>query len=258
MIVSYYPGCTLKTHARELDRCARGVAEVLGVELREIPEWQCCGGCYTSANDEIATKLASVRALKAAQKEGGVLVTVCSACYNVLKRVENDVRTDAAFRETVNRYMAPEEPYEGGVKVLHFAELLREIGLDKIREKAVRPLTGRKVAAYYGCLLLRPSKVLAFDDPENPSLLENILRAIGAEPVIWPARNECGGAYLSLEDPTVPEKRSRAILESAANHGAEAVTTACPLCLYNLNKNGDGTLPAVYFTQLLAEAFGVE
>ena len=234
--VSYFPGCTLRTKAKQLDLYARRCAEVLGVELCEIEDWQCCGGVFVSNNDEIASKLSSVRALIAAK--------------------------DEAFRNRANLYLAQDkekrEPYSGETKVMHYFELLRDVvGFDKIKEKVVNPLTGRKIAAYYGCLLLRPGKVMAFDDPENPAIMEEFIRAIGAEPVIYPYRNECCGGYVALEDPESAKRKSNAVTNSAESHGAELAVTACPLCKYNLVHNGSN-IPVVYFTELLAEALGVK
>ena len=186
------------------------------------------------------------------------MVTVCSACHNVLKRVNADMKEDEVIRDRVNRYMQNETPYAGEGEVLHFIEMLRDkVGFDKIREMVKNPLTGRKIGAYYGCLLLRPGKVMAFDDPENPTIIEDFIRALGAEPVVYPYRNECCGAYLTLEDKEATAKKSSAVLHSAAACGAECVITACPLCLYNLQKCG-GEIPAVYFTELLYEALGLE
>lgn len=259
MIYNYYPGCTLKNKAKDLDRYARLCAEKLGVELRELDEWQCCGGAFTTASDEIATKLSSVRALSDAAKNGGKLVTVCSACHNVLKQTNKAIVSDSVFSDRVNNYMKPEIPYEGQTKVIHYLELLRdEIGFDKLAESVTNPLTGRKIAAYYGCLLLRPSSALGMDDPENPSIIEDFIRAIGAEPVIYPMRNECCGGYITLEDRGAAQKRSTAVIESCKSFGAEAVITACPLCLYNLKKNSVTELPVLYFTELLAEALGIK
>ncbi len=261
MKVSYFPGCTLRTKAKELDAYARKCAEILGVELCEIKDWQCCGGVYVTAKNEIATKLSSVRALVAARDEGMPLVTVCSACHNVIKQTNNAMRTDREFADKVNRYMAQEKTptsYEGETEVLHYLELLRDVvGFDKIKEKVVNPLTGKKIAPYYGCLLLRPGKVMAFDDVENPTIMENFIRALGAEPVIYPMRNECCGGYVTLEDAELSKKKSLAVGENAEAHGATLMVTACPLCKYNLTKNGS-PVPVVYFTELLAEALGVK
>ena len=261
--VSYFPGCTLRTKAKQLDLYARKCAEVLGVELCEIEDWQCCGGVFVSNNDEIASKLSSVRALIAAKEAERPLVTVCSACHNVIKQTNYQITNDETFRNRANLYLAQDkekrEPYSGETRVMHYFELLRDVvGFDKIKEKVVNPLTGRKIAAYYGCLLLRPGKVMAFDDPENPAIMEEFIRAIGAEPVIYPYRNECCGGYISLKEKEMSGRMSCNIVDSAAGAGAEMLITACPLCMYNLNKSGSGKIPVYYFTELLAEALGVK
>lgn len=256
MILSYFPGCTLKNKAKDLDMYARKCAEVLGVTLEEIENWQCCGGVFTTAKDEVATKLSSVRALKDAQSKQRALVTVCSACHNVIKQT-NFAMKDEEFANKVNRYMG-EEPYDGSTEVIHYLEMLRDVvGFDKIAEKVVNPLKGRKIAAYYGCLLLRPNKVMAFDDPENPQIMEDFIRAIGATPVYYSYRNECCGGYISLESPALAKSKSERVMESALMNEAEIMVTACPLCRYNLIKNG-AAIPVVYFTELLAEALGVK
>ncbi|MBQ8383468.1 MAG: CoB--CoM heterodisulfide reductase iron-sulfur subunit B family protein [Clostridia bacterium] len=259
MKVSYYPGCTLKTKAKELDKYGRKSAEALGITLEEIENWQCCGGAFTSASDEIATKLSSVRALAEARDKGQDLVTLCSACHNVIKRTNAAMAKDADFAMKANNYMKLDTPYNGETKVIHYLEMLRDtVGFDELAKKVVNPLKGKKIAAYYGCLLLRPGKVMAMDNPENPRIIEDFIKAIGAEPVIYPYRNECCGGYITLEDKTIATKKSNKVLHSAKVAGAEMVITACPLCLYNLQKNGTEDLPVVYFTELLAEALGVK
>ena len=259
MIYSYYPGCTLKTKAKDLDIYGRKAAEKLGVTLEELPEWQCCGGVYPLGSDEIATKLSSVRALNEAKEKGQDLVTLCSACHHVIKRVNDDMRNVEDIRTRANNYMQLDEPYAGETNVLHYLEVLRDrVGFDELKKKVVNPLKGRKIGAYYGCLLLRPSTVLAFDDPENPQIIEDFIRAIGAEPVVYPYRNECCGGYISLKEKEMSGRMSCNIVDSAAGAGAEMLITACPLCMYNLNKSGSGKIPVYYFTELLAEALGVK
>ena len=258
MKVSYYPGCTLRTKAKQLDLYARKSAEALGITMEEIENWQCCGGVFSTAKDEIATKLSSVRALAEAAKKEQILVTVCSACHNVIKQTNHAMQNDADFAMHVNRYMAPES-YDGSARVLHYLEMLRDVvGFDTLKEKVVNPLSGKKLAAYYGCLLLRPGQTMQMDDVENPTILEDFIRALGAEPVIYAQRNECCGGYVAMEDPASAQKKSKKVLDSAASHGAELIVTACPLCRYNLEKNGESELPVVYFTELLAEALGVK
>ncbi len=258
MKIAYYPGCTLKNKAKDLDRYAIESAAALGYELEEIENWQCCGGAYTSAKDEIATKLPSVRALANGRAGGGKVLTVCSACYNVLKQTNNEFAVNPDFDRRVNNYLAPDFEYHGEADVIHYLELLRdEVGFDNLAKKVVKPLKGMKIAAYYGCLLLRPSSVLKFDSPENPEIMENFIRALGAEPVIYSMRNECCGGYITLEDKSAAKKRSSAVVESARDMGADMMITACPLCLYNLTKNANDPIPVKYFTEVLAEALGL-
>ena len=258
MKVSYFPGCTLKNKAKDLDAYAYRSAEALGVILEEIEDWQCCGGVFTTAQNEAATKLSSVRALKYASDRNQPLITVCSACHNVIKQTNNAVQTNKAFSDKVNRYMAEETEYRGEAEVYHYLEMLRDIiGFDKVKEKVVNSLKGKKIAAYYGCLLLRPNKVMRMDDPENPTIMEDFIRALGADAVVYARRNECCGGYISVESPESAKKNSNAIIENAKSAGAEMIITACPLCKYNLVKSG-ADIPVVYFTELLAEALGVK
>lgn len=260
MVLNYYPGCTLKTKAKILDKYARKCADVLGAELCEIPEWQCCGGVYVAGKDEIATKLSAVRALKAARDNGGKLVTVCSACHNVIKRVNKDMADDADFAYKANTYLSEGEEYHGETEVIHYLEFLRDvIGFDNIKKAVKNPLKGQKIGAYYGCLLLRPSDALMFDDPENPSIIEDFIKSLGAEPVVYASRNECCGGYVTMDNKKLAQNRVEMIMANAKDQGAEMLVTACPLCLYNLKENASETkLPVYYITELLAQALGIK
>ncbi|WP_369525165.1 CoB--CoM heterodisulfide reductase iron-sulfur subunit B family protein [Clostridium estertheticum] len=262
MKYSYYPGCTLKTKAQELEKYALDSAKVLGFELEEQKEWQCCGAVYPMATDEIATKLFAVRSLAAARDKGEKLVTLCAACHHVIKRVNEDMRSKEDIKSKVNNYLDLPKEYEGETQVLHYLEVLRdEIGFDELAKKVTNPLTNRKIGAYYGCLLLRPSSTMNFDDPENPSIIEDFITAIGAIPVIYPYRTECCGGYLCLEQKDLVNKMTDNIIQSAVKNDAEEIVTACPLCKYNLEISNDGAkdkLSITYFTELLAEALGVK
>lgn len=259
MKYSYYPGCTLKNKAKDLDAYARASAKALSFEMEEIEDWQCCGGVYPLGSDEIATKLSSVRALNDAKEKGQDLITVCSACHHVLKRVNDDMKNVDDIRTRANNYLKLDTPYKGETNVLHYLEVLRdEVGFDEIKKKVVNPLTGKKIGAYYGCLLLRPGKIMSFDNPENPTIMEDFIRALGAEPVVYPYRNECCGGYISLKEKEMAQNMCEKIMDSAKGFEADMLITACPLCMYNLKKNGTGDLPVYYFTELLAEALGVK
>lgn len=263
MIYSYYPGCTLKSKATELDIYGRKSAAALGIELVELPDWQCCGATYPQVNDEIARRLGAVRALRDAENDK--LITMCSACHHVLKRTAYDWNQDANFRTKATNFMKagvlkPEEAYDGKTEVTHLLELIRdEIGFAELKKQVKKPLKGRKIGAFYGCMFLRPGKVLAFDDPENPTILEDFIRALGAEPVAYPYRNECCGAYVALEDKSAATAQVNKAIHSAKAAGAEELITACPLCMYNLVHNAAGeTMPVHYFTEILAEALGLK
>lgn len=156
--------------------------------------------------------------------------------------------------------MNPDVPYDGGTKVTHFLEYLRdELTFDGLKKKIVNPLTGRKIGAFYGCMVLRPGRQLAFDDPENPKIFEDFIRALGAEPVRYAYRNECCGAYVTLEDKTAAADQVNRALSSAEGAGARELVTVCPLCRYNLVENATAqSMPVSYFTELLAEALGVK
>lgn len=270
MTYSYYPGCTLKNKAKNLDVYARKSAAVLGFELSEIPEWQCCGGTYPLAKNEIATKLSSVRALAEADKAGNSLITLCSACYNVLKQVNRDMQEDENVILKVNNYLETDGiSYHGETKVVHYLEVLRDVvGWANVSEAVKKanggdikksPFFGKKIGAYYGCLLLRPSSVLQLDDPENPQILEDFIKAVGGTPVIYSERNECCGAYTMFEDESIPAARTKKIISNAEDFGAELLVTSCPLCRYNLVKNkGGSNVDIVYFSELLAKALGIK
>lgn len=258
MEFSYFPGCTLKTQGKALDRTARACAEKLGFSLAELPAWQCCGGVYPQSTDEIAVRLSSVRALCSARDQGQDLVTLCSACHNVIKRVNLDMKNNLSIRDKANRYLALAQPYQGETRVLHYLEVLRDyVGFDNLQKQVTNPLIGKKVGAYYGCLLLRPGKDMEMDDPENPSILEDLILALGAEPVYYAQRNECCGGYQTIENPGQAVRRASIVADNARASGAEILVTACPLCQYNLTKNAAQPVKTVYFTELLAHALGI-
>ncbi len=268
MGIPYFPGCTLSTNAKNYDRSARAVAKTLGLELEELPEWQCCGATFPLMLDDSMALIAPTRILYQAQQAGERVTTLCSICFNVLRRSQALLERDEEMLDRINWFT--EQDYEGNVYVAHFLELLRddlgwEEGPAPLAKHVKRPLTGLKAAPYYGCLLLRPYDEIGLDDPENPRILHDLLRALGAEPVDFPYNVECCGSYLMVKDPEVPETLSQEIVTSAGEHGADVVVTVCPLCQFNLDypqRESAGTrtgsrIPVVYFTQLMAVALGL-
>ncbi|MCK5779960.1 MAG: CoB--CoM heterodisulfide reductase iron-sulfur subunit B family protein [Psychrilyobacter sp.] len=262
MKYSYYPGCTLKTKGKEFEKFALDSAKKLEIEIEEQENWQCCGAVYPMAENEIAPKLSAVRSLAAAKEKQEKLITLCSACHHVIKRVNKDIKTKPAIRKKVNDYLELDNNYNGDSEVIHYLEMLRDdFTFKKLASKVTNPLKGRKIGAYYGCLLLRPGKDMNFDNAENPSIIENFIEAIGGEAIKYPYRTECCGGYLITDNETLVDEMTSNIIKSAKLNGIKEIVTACPLCKYNLETSKeaqDGQITSVYFTELLAEALDVK
>lgn len=267
MKVAYYPGCTLKTKARNLEEGAVASMAALGVEFQELPRWNCCGAVHSLAEDDLIHHVAPVRDLIRALEQGSdKVVTLCSMCYNTLARANLLMKQDEVKRKTINDFMTEEKDYHGEVEVLHFLDFIeREVGFDRIRAGVKRPLKGLKTATYYGCTLVRPRNV-AIDSPGSTRLMDEFLRALGAEPLSFPDAFTCCGSYQILANPEAAVEVSAGILDSASRAGAEALVLSCPLCEYNLAKKQSEMLqkqkigrelPVFYFTQLLAAALGL-
>lgn len=266
MQVAYYPGCTLASKAKAFDQTARWVAQKLDLELVELPQWQCCGGLVPQVTDAVMGLLAPIRILADAQVISDRLMALCSFCYNTLKRANLVFQQDSERRQKVTDFL--EQQYDGSVKVVHMLELIRdEIGFDAVRSKVTKPLTGVRVAPYYGCLLLRPPKEIGLDDPEDPTVMEQLLEALGCEVVDFPRKVECCGSFMIVNRPELAVQCSTTILRSASSFGAQWLVTSCPLCQFNLDwqqmrvleSNGEiSPVPVIYFTQLMALAMGAE
>jgi len=263
MAIPYFPGCTLFTKASGYDRSGRAVAQALGLEFQELPEWQCCGATFPLSTDNAMALIAPTRLLRQAQEAGGQVTTLCAICFHVLRRTQNFLQGHADVLERINWFT--EEPYLGQVRVTHFLELLRDqLGWETLKRKVTQPLKGLKVAPYYGCLLLRPPAEIQLDDPDDPHILHECLEALGCEVITFPYQSECCGSYLAVSKPDVPQQLAQDILASVQRHGAQALVTACPLCQYNLDYPQQTVsgwaikpLPVLYFTQLMAVALGL-
>ncbi len=261
----YFPGCTLKTTAKNFEDSMYAVARVLGVRVVELERWNCCGTVYSLATDNLMYHVASVRNLIRAQEMGRTpLMTLCSMCYNTLKRANMMVREERDKLVKLNAFMDEEEEYEGGVEVVHLLEVLRGIDAGEVREHVKEKLNLR-VLPYYGCLLVRPRKV-GIDDPDNPMVMDRLLSLLGAEPVDSPFKTVCCGSYLTVDKADYVSEMARRIVTDAIDRGAEAVCLSCPLCFFNLDRRQVEAaekfmdfkpLPIFYFTQLMALAFGV-
>jgi len=267
MKYAYYPGCSLHSTAKEYDLSTKEVAKALNIELTEIPDWVCCGATPAHITMHLLSLALPVKNLIQARKMGAdEVVTCCAACFSRLKIANKFMEDDPAHREKVEKIVG--EEYEGEVKVRHFLDVLvNYFGLKNLGERVTKKLSGLKVACYYGCLLTRPPEVTQLDDLEDPHLIDDLMRTIGAEPVQWPYKTECCGASFSLTKTDIVLKLSGDILQMAHDEGARAIVVACPLCQSNLDLRQDAinkkykknfNIPVFYFTQLLGLALGVE
>jgi len=266
MKLAYYPGCTLKTKALNLEDSALAALKALGQEVEELPRWNCCGALFSLADDDLIHHVAPVRNLiRAMEAKKETIITLCAQCYNTLKRANQLMRDDSEKRDTLNRFMDEEPDYNGEVEVVHYLSYLADqIGWDHLKKQVKTPLKELRVAPFYGCNLVRPDAV-AIDNPKT--LMLDFLAALGAEPIDFGASKECCGSYQSLANPKAGDQRVVKVISSAVNAGANALVLSCPMCEYNLGQRQtqaltDGNerqpLPTYYFTQLLAIALGLE
>jgi heterodisulfide reductase subunit B len=234
----------------------------------ELPRWNCCGTVYSLAEDDLIHHVAAVRNLIRVKEQGkNKVVTLCAFCYNTLKRANLVMKDSPDKRYAINIFMDEEPDYAGEVETAHLLQVLRDdVGWEKIAGRVKHPLKDLKIAGYYGCTLLRPQSV-AIDSVERPTILQNLLKALGGTAVDFPFATECCGAFQIVNNRDIITERTAAILGSAAKNGAEALAVSCPLCEYNLRQTQSSTkqpqsgvpvMPALYFTQLMALAFGLE
>jgi len=262
---SYYPGCGLEGLNKAYDTSTRLISKTLGIDLTELADWNCCGASAYMSIQELRAHLLSARNLALAEKEKKDLVVVCPACYTTLSKSNHYMAEDERLRRTIGSALkAANLQYMGTVKVRHLLEVIvNDIGEQEVRSKVTQALSGLKVAPYYGCQFTRPFG--EHDDKEFPTMLDTLLKWIGAEPVDFPLKAKCCGGMLMTTNEPVGLNLVRSLLDCATEKGAECVATICPLCHMtleayqgNVNKRFSTSykLPTLYFTQILGLAFG--
>ncbi len=265
MKYSYFPGCSLKGLGRAYEESLLPVMRHLGVELAELDDWNCCGATAYMSVDEAKAAVLAARNLAIAGKAGPHdLVTPCSACYLVLNKAQHNVADFPEIRDTVQRALRSANlAYTGNTQVRHPLDVLvHDVGLDVIKSRVVRPLKGLKVAPYYGCQVVRPYST--FDDAWNPTTMDRLLAALGAEVVPFPLKTKCCGGSLTGTLPEAGLRLTYILLKEAVRRGADVIATICPLCQFNLDayhdqidrRWGRTRIATVYFTQLMGLAFG--
>ncbi|MCL6479013.1 MAG: CoB--CoM heterodisulfide reductase iron-sulfur subunit B family protein [Peptococcaceae bacterium] len=259
MDLSYYPGCSLESSAKEYNQSALSVSRALGLNLVEIEDWICCGATSAHSTNQMLAHALPAKNIALAQKAGRDLVVPCASCYSRLKRTDHFFRNNPGAGREIEEIV--DFKYTGQVNVMSLLEALAvKVGPDKIASQVVRPLEGLKLVCYYGCLLVRPREITCFDSPENPQSLDNLMVSIGALPLMWSYKTECCGANLSLTTGAAVKKMVTRLLEMAEEAGAQAIVTACPLCHANLEMRRENTkisVPTFYFTELIGLALNL-
>jgi heterodisulfide reductase subunit B2 len=267
MRFAYYPGCSLEATGRPYEESVALVAKALGIELVELEDWNCCGAtAYMSVNETLSFSL-SARNLCQAKKIGDTLVTACSACYTNLRKTENYLAEFPEIKGKVNTALAEAGlRYEGGIVTKHFLQtVVEDVGLDRVKSLVKHPLSGLRVAPYYGCQIARPYGIE--DDTDNPTMMDKLIMAIGGTPTYYPMKTVCCGGSLMGIRKDVALRLCRNILLCAQQYNAQCIAVTCPLCQMNLDafqsainkKYGTSfNLPIVYFTQLMGVAFGLD
>ncbi len=259
MKVSYYPGCSLHATGKEYDQSMKSISQALGIELKEVDDWSCCGASSAhSTNFDLAIAL-SARNLISAEKNALDVMVPCAACFNRFKMAEHHLKADKKLKTKIEGVIGGK--YQGGIAIRNPIDIIfNEIGVDTMAAKVVKPLTGLKPVSYYGCLLLRPPDVCEFENYENPFMLDKILGTIGADVKKWSYKTDCCGGSLAISKTNIVVGMCDKLMSAAREAGANCVVTACPLCMANLDMRPSRKLklPVFYFTELIALAMGLE
>lgn len=263
-----YPGCAAKGATPELYQSTMAIVGRLGIEVVELAASSCCGaGVIGEADPDLALAL-NARTFAQAERMGLDVMTICGTCQGVMSAANRRLKSEPATLERVNKILAQDGiSYGGGVQVKHLLWIaVRDLGLSRITDTVRSPFREFRIAPFYGCYMLRPSWELGFDDPENPSSFEKIIRAVGGEPVAYAGRTKCCGFPIILEKEAIAVAMAGTNMKDAKDHGADFMVTPCPLCHMSLDiyqeragraVKTDLNLPILHLPQLLGLAMGI-
>lgn len=264
MKTGIYPGCSLTGSARDYNESVLSLAEAFGLELDQVPDWNCCGATAAHNMNKKLSLALPARILALAEKSGmEELVVPCAACYSRLVVTQHELKSDPELKNSISETIEME--YKGTCKIINVIEWIDKYITPKLEEKKVKPF-GHKVACYYGCLLVRPDKILKFDRAEDPQSMDTVMSKLGSTPVDFPFKTECCGAGMSISRTDIVSKLSGKIIEDAEHRGAEAIIVACPMCHSNLdmrrpdiNKYWEKKfdIPVLFVTQAIGLAIGL-
>ena len=268
MKYAYYPGCVSQASGKELDRSTRQVAKKLGIELIDFPNFSCCGAGFIDEADIDFNTMLNARNLAIARTADLDMLTICSTCQGMLARSNKILNEDEPMKAKADEILSKiGKNYDGKETVKHLLwVLVGDYGLENLKKKVVKPLNGLKVAAFYGCHILRPQDILGFEDPDNPQSFEALIKALGGEPVIYDGRTSCCGFPTLLHKEEDANRMAGINLLDAKTKGADVMATPCPLCHISLDGlqgyaeesiNSDIDLPIVHLPQLVGLALGI-
>ena len=263
--VGYYPGCSQSGSAREYDLSIRALAGAMQIDLKEIPDWVCCGASSAHAiNQAAAFALAADSLIKARRAGMDCVLAPCAMCYSRLATAVHSAKNNPAMAQATTKALSSQEDLDlRSLRVINVLTWLESLPSEDLAKRIVHPLNGLKVACYYGCLLVRPPQVTGARNAEAPRNMEGLVRRLGAEPVRWSMATECCGACFSLSCKPVVLRQGRQIFEAARSSGADVIVLACPMCHSNLDMRqaefaaGAKPIPVLYLTQLIGLAIGM-
>lgn len=263
MKIAYYPGCSLESTGKEYHLSNKAVAKTLGIDLWEIPNWNCCGASPAHQADLDLPIALNVRNLAIAEEAGLDVVAPCAACYNRMCAAIEAMK-DPDYRNKINEITG--KKYRASNRCYNMVEFLYDkVGLEKIASHVQKKLSSLKIACYYGCLLVKPPQLTKFDNPENPTTMDEMIGALGATPVLWPYKTECCGGGLAISKTEVIIQLSNDIFSFAQASGADCLVTACPMCQLNLELrqpaiekkfNVKYSMPVFEITELIGLSYG--
>ena len=261
MKFAYYPGCSSSSTAIEYNESVENTAQCLGIDLEEIPDWNCCGASSGHIIDhELAIALPSLN-IASGEKMSLDITTPCPSCFLRLKTAQSEIKKDPNLKSRIEKYIGM--PLQLSSKVKHILEVFySDVGIDTIQKKVQKSLTGLKAVMYYGCYLVRPPEVTEFDDPENPIIMDRIMEALGVQVIDWSYKVDCCGGGLSLTSPEIVKTLVSKLVAHAAEVDADAIITACHLChanldIYQQQREISRLIPIFYFSELTALSLGI-
>ena len=265
MTLGFYPGCSLKGSSREYTESVLAVSKACGIDLVEIEDWNCCGATAAhNLNKELSLALPA-RILSLAEKQGmNEIVVPCAACYSRLTVTKHELANNPVLNRTITNNNNLD--YTGSVEILNIIQMLDKYVSPVLEGRIVKPFD-RKVACYYGCLLVRPHDILKFDREEDPQSMDEMMLKTGATPIDWAFKAECCGAGLSVSRTSSVGRLSGQIVKDAVDRGAEAIIVACPMCHSNLDMRREAInsylgmkidIPVLYITQAIGLALGLD